>query len=348
MTRAKCVFFFLLTSAIPASAWIRQDNVANSAFASAASVTWTHSLSSTTSCPNSLLIAACGNDAGTFSSVTAQSVPMTQQVTNAGGTASLYTLLNSTNSGTLTMTATNSASLNCYCASLSLCNVSSFTFLDATNNTSATSTNPNITITIKSSGTMVIDGMWNEGGTLTTQPTTNRNAYAQLQNSGNSNYLSHWEGPVKSSGVYTMQWSEATSTLWSKVVMSIVPSSGTPTVTTELVTNITANSATGNGQVLRNNGYPITEEGVCISSTNVVPTTADTCVTGSGTPFAVNFSGLQSGTKYYPIAYAKNSQGTEYGLDIIPFVTSTSRQLLVKPGSGNAKFSIGAGSVGIK
>ncbi len=87
-----------------------------------------------------------------------------------------------------------------------------------------------------------------------------------------------------------------------------------PTVTTNSVTNITANSAFCGGNVTAQGTYSVTDRGVCWS-TSQNPTIVNnhiTCGFGSGS-FACNITGLSHNTTYYVRAYATNSAGTSYG-----------------------------------
>lgn len=90
-----------------------------------------------------------------------------------------------------------------------------------------------------------------------------------------------------------------------------------PSLTTNIATNITSNSATLGGNITSDGNATVTERGVCYSiSPN--PTTANTkLVIGSGTgSFTQSASGLTSNTTYYMRAYAINSQGTAYGNEV--------------------------------
>jgi uncharacterized protein (TIGR02145 family) len=87
-----------------------------------------------------------------------------------------------------------------------------------------------------------------------------------------------------------------------------------PTLTASPVTNITANSATAGGEVTADGGDPVTARGVCWSSTNATPTTADSKTVdseGLGN-FSSSITGLAAGTTYNIRAYATNSVGTAY------------------------------------
>ncbi|MDA3867415.1 MAG: FISUMP domain-containing protein [Salinivirgaceae bacterium] len=95
---------------------------------------------------------------------------------------------------------------------------------------------------------------------------------------------------------------------------SITTTNGLPIVATNEVTNITYSEATGNGEVIADNGFAVTERGLCWSI-SPEPTLADTyTASGSGLgAYQATLSNLIPGTTYYVRAYAVNSQGTSYG-----------------------------------
>lgn len=90
-----------------------------------------------------------------------------------------------------------------------------------------------------------------------------------------------------------------------------------PTVSTASITSIKITTATGGGTIQDDGGAPITERGICWS-TSSNPTIADNTAkegTGSGS-FSCNMAGLQARTTYYVRAYATNSLGTSYGTKV--------------------------------
>jgi uncharacterized protein (TIGR02145 family) len=90
-----------------------------------------------------------------------------------------------------------------------------------------------------------------------------------------------------------------------------------PTVITGVVRDITATSATCEGTVTDDGGAKIKARGVCWG-VNDDPTTSDskTIENSSSDQFLSSIGGLQPGTVYHVRAYATNSTGTAYGLDI--------------------------------
>jgi uncharacterized protein (TIGR02145 family) len=90
-----------------------------------------------------------------------------------------------------------------------------------------------------------------------------------------------------------------------------------PTLTTVAASSITSVSAVSGGANINDGGAAITAKGVCWS-TSQNPITADfksSDGTGTGS-FTSNISGLTPGKTYYVRAYATNSIGTGYGIQL--------------------------------
>jgi sugar lactone lactonase YvrE len=104
-----------------------------------------------------------------------------------------------------------------------------------------------------------------------------------------------------------------------------------PVITTNgLISNLTTTSAQSGGIITSDGGGDLTASGVCYSSTDQTPTTADSKT--NDTPvldpantnsFISNITGLTASTTYYLRAYASNAGGTGYG-SVVKFTTSTS------------------------
>jgi len=92
------------------------------------------------------------------------------------------------------------------------------------------------------------------------------------------------------------------------------PTLSLPTVTTTVISEITATTATGGGEVTNDGNASVTERGVCWSTT-ATPTISDNKTSdGTGTgSFTSSLTGLTAITTYYVRAYATNSEGTAYG-----------------------------------
>lgn len=94
-----------------------------------------------------------------------------------------------------------------------------------------------------------------------------------------------------------------------------------PTVTTQVVTNIAATTATGNGNITGLGNPTATQHGHCWNTTGT-PTITDS-KTENGVPgatgaFTSNIINLVDGTLYYVRAYATNDKDTSYG-EVVQF-----------------------------
>jgi uncharacterized protein (TIGR02145 family) len=88
-------------------------------------------------------------------------------------------------------------------------------------------------------------------------------------------------------------------------------------ITTSAVSEITSNAATTGGNISNDGGNPVSQRGVCWS-TSPNPTTTDN-VTNNGNglgSFTSNLSGLTANTTYYIRSYAVNSAGIFYGNEL--------------------------------
>ncbi|MBL7956536.1 MAG: hypothetical protein JNM49_01130 [Flavobacteriales bacterium] len=105
-------------------------------------------------------------------------------------------------------------------------------------------------------------------------------------------------------------------------------------LTTQAIGSITATTAVSGGDIISAGGSPVTQRGVCWS-TSPNPTSADsTSEDGNGTGnFNSALTGLTPGTVYYVRAYAANSTGTAYG-NQVQFITT---------GGGGGLFTSGQG-----
>lgn len=115
----------------------------------------------------------------------------------------------------------------------------------------------------------------------------------------------------------------AAGTVYGNQVQFTTSSTQMPTVTTEIIINITTTSATGGGNVTAQGTSPVTARGVCWS-TLVNPTIAGVhTVNGSGNGnFTSDISPLLPSTVYYVRAYATNATGTSYG-NQVQFTTNS-------------------------
>jgi len=94
--------------------------------------------------------------------------------------------------------------------------------------------------------------------------------------------------------------------------------SGLPIITTNIITNITNNSAKSGGNVIDEGSSSVTARGVCWNTTPN-PTTSNFCtVDGTGVgSYESELNSLSSLTTYYVRAYANNTYGTSYGEQLV-------------------------------
>lgn len=107
------------------------------------------------------------------------------------------------------------------------------------------------------------------------------------------------------------------STVYGNEVSVTTSAAVLASVTTNIATTITTNSAVCGGNVTEDGGSSVTAKGVCWS-TSTGPTILNTkTANGSGTGlFTSSLSSLSAGVTYYVRAYATNSKGTAYGNEI--------------------------------
>jgi phosphodiesterase/alkaline phosphatase D-like protein len=112
-----------------------------------------------------------------------------------------------------------------------------------------------------------------------------------------------------------------------------------PTVTTANVTDITATSAKGGGNITDEGNAPVTARGVCWSTVSS-PTIADNTTSNGTGPgaFTSSLTGLTPNTTYYIRAYATNLYGTSYGGER-QFITGSGSAVvsvnITEPGDGD-------------
>ena len=87
-----------------------------------------------------------------------------------------------------------------------------------------------------------------------------------------------------------------------------------PTVITTTISNVTSTSAVIGGKVTSDGNIPVTQTGICYS-TSQNPTISNHFVVGDHNTgdFTCNLTGLTPNTKYYVRAFATNGAGTAYG-----------------------------------
>jgi hypothetical protein len=92
---------------------------------------------------------------------------------------------------------------------------------------------------------------------------------------------------------------------------------GLPVVTTSGITEITAISAKGGGEVTDQGASNVTERGICWGTSHNPTISGTHANSGTGTGgFTVNMTNLTPNATYYVRAYATNAQGTAYGAEV--------------------------------
>jgi uncharacterized protein (TIGR02145 family) len=151
---------------------------------------------------------------------------------------------------------------------------------------------------------------WNtsSGPTISNNKTT--------EGSGTGSYVSNLTGLSLSTTYYIRAFAtNSTGTGYgNEIYFTTAAGAVIPPVTTSDITAITINSAISGGTISNDGGAPVTDRGVCWSTT-INPTIASFKTsngTGIGT-FPSNLTGLNSGTTYFVRAFATNNVGTGYG-----------------------------------
>ena len=136
---------------------------------------------------------------------------------------------------------------------------------------------------------------------------------------------------------------------------AITTNANIPTVlTTSLILNLTPTTAQSGGIRYNDGNGTITANGVCYSSSNSIPTVADSKTTDTISHLGVAnqlitsyLTGLTPNTTYYLRAYATNSAGTGYG-GVLKFTTTDAAAniyatVTTLAGSGTAGYANGQG-----
>ncbi len=195
-----------------------------------------------------------------------------------------------------------------------------FTTLPANANLTTTAVTAITTISASSGGILVNDGgspviargvCWS----TTTNPTiANKKT---TDGSGIGGYASAITGLTSGTTYYVKAYATNSAGTAYGNELTFNTTSVTATLSTAPVTETTTNSAVSGGSISANGGAAVTIRGVCWSTAQM-PTISDSkTVDGAGDgSFTSTLKGLIPGATYHVRAYATNSSGTSYGVDI--------------------------------
>ena len=215
------------------------------------------------------------------------------------------------------------------------------TAISALTSTTATSGG---NITSAGGGTVTAIGVcWS----TTTGPTTSSSKTSD--GSGTGSFTSAITGLTAGTTYHLRAYAtNSAGTAYGNEVTFSALSANLPTLSTTIITSITATTASSGGNITSAGGGTVTARGVCWN-TSANPTTANSKTTdGTGTAsFTSAITGLTTGTTYYLRAYAINSAGTAYGSQQT-FKTALPTNGLVAyyPFNGNANDESGNGNNG--
>ncbi len=153
--------------------------------------------------------------------------------------------------------------------------------------------------------------------------------------SGKGSFTSDLFGLTASTTYYMRAYAtnSAGTAYGNEVIFSTENSANLATLTTFQVVNIEETSVTTGGNIINDGGSPITQRGVCYSTSNNPTTSNNVTNDGSGIGFFTsNLSGLTASTTYFVRAYATNSAGTAYGSEVS--FTTASAGIVTNPGAG--------------
>lgn len=107
-----------------------------------------------------------------------------------------------------------------------------------------------------------------------------------------------------------------------------------PEVDTNQITNITGTSAKGGGEIINDFGENIIKRGICWSKNSKPDVTDYNTSDGSGSGnFSSTLTNLDPATTYYVRAYAINSSGTGYGMELSFSTLGDAPSAITKPAS---------------
>jgi hypothetical protein len=181
---------------------------------------------------------------------------------------------------------------------------------------------------------------------LSTNPTTANNFVTE--GAGTGSYIALLTGLTSSTLYHVRAYAtNAQGTSYGNDVSFTTIVLPLATVTTTAASSISYTTATGGGNVVSDNGAPVSSRGICWATTTS-PTTANSKYTeaaGLGS-FTTSITGLNANTTYYVRAFAINGGGTSYGNQVSFATLSPSiPSLTTKSVSGISSNLAGSGGV---
>jgi len=191
-----------------------------------------------------------------------------------------------------------------------------------------------------------------------TNPTT---AHDKTQNgapSATGAYTSNLTGLIPYTKYYVRAYITNSVGTFYGAEVTLITLADVPVVATDSVEFIAATTVLGHGAIINGGGSAVTQHGVCWS-TSANPTTADDKTEEGATILIGEFfsllTGLAAGITYHVRAYAVNSSGTGYGVDVTfitqvagaPIVTTqNATDILITTVTGNGTIvDVGASAI---
>jgi uncharacterized protein (TIGR02145 family) len=207
-------------------------------------------------------------------------------------------------------------------------------------------------ITADGGGSVTARGIcWNTltGPTLANSKTSN--------GTGTGSFVSNLTGLTAGTTYYIRAYAtNSAGTAYGNEVFFTTTPLVIPTLTTTAAGSITLTTASSGGNITADGGSAVTARGVCwtITASPTILNSKTTDGTGTGT-FTSSLTGLLPGTVYHIRAYATNTTGTAYGIDVsfttaavgVPVLTTSPITLidLTSATSGGTISSDGGGAI---
>ncbi len=154
----------------------------------------------------------------------------------------------------------------------------------------------------------------------TPNPTTSNNYITG--GSGTGSFLATITGLTSSTTYYIRAFaSNSFGTSYGNEISFKTLSATLPTISTSPINSISVYSAISGGNVTSDGGSPVSQRGICYSTSSNPSTANSKILSGAGIgSFSSTLTGLNPNTTYYVRAYAVNNYGTAYG-EVLSFNT---------------------------